>query len=188
MSRIFSLKQITTATCPKCGNTSKSTTKENPLDIYFTPAGGRLSDILRNNTFGNDIAPGRECPSCHRRTDTPRPVRIVYGPDILVMNLVRFTGAGRKNSGKVGFGEYLDLTHFIKDRTPFNYRLLAVVQHKGTINQGHYVTVAKSPGGKWVRLNDSTITNSSLEEAVDPLDRFTPLILIWARMSRHERF
>lgn len=46
------------------------------------------------------------------------------------------------------------------------YELVAVISHEGSVNQGHYTSMCKIPGGQWFRFNDSMIVSISEEEAL----------------------
>lgn len=108
---------------------------------------------------------------------------MVTGPDILVVNLLRFTNAMVKNMAHVSFTEDLDLTEFTEPRTELIYQLAAVVHQKGTLSSGHYKAIAKCPGGGWQELNDSKVTNVPTQAAVNPGGTWTPYVLLWTRVD-----
>lgn len=91
----------------------------------------------------------RVCEVCYRYMDTPNVPQLVTGPDILVIQLVRFNNWDRSGSGtKQGyhsFNEELDLSPYTRGNFPLKYRLLSVVQHRGTRAHGHYISIAKGP-------------------------------------------
>ncbi|KAI4271308.1 MAG: hypothetical protein LQ337_006110 [Flavoplaca oasis] len=84
----------------------------------------------------------------------------------------------------IEFREYLDLTRFLhnKDGTTLRYRLVTAVHHSGTKDFGHYITVAKTPAGPWVRHNNDRVDKVDLREALRPTDDdFTPYLLFWQK-------
>ena len=119
-----------------------------------------LEDILHKVTFGPTIYPGRHCDKCNRCLDSRNVARLVTGPDILVILLVRFTnwdGSGStKNHAVIPFGEELNLSPYTHRKVPLKYHLLSVVQHSGSRECGHYITIAKDQCGQWEELDDET--------------------------------
>ena len=85
-------------------------------------------------------------------------------PPVLVITLKRFTPDGRHKHGhQIVFPvDGLDLSQFVVGYNPqrFVYDLVAVCNHVGGIQGGHYTTFARgpSPADPWVHYNDSTVT------------------------------
>ena len=76
--------------------------------------------------------------------------------------------------------------------TPLFYRLQAVVHHRGSLNFGHYIADAKGPHGLWERMDDTNVSPSTVEKALDPSpqrrkdgyafqDPWTPYLLFYVR-------
>lgn len=63
--------------------------------------------------------------------------------------------------------------------TALRYRLCAAIHHRGCKDKGHYVSVARTPGGQLVRHDKERVTLVSLEEALHPGAKFTPYLLFW---------
>ncbi|KAL8895014.1 MAG: hypothetical protein Q9192_003901 [Flavoplaca navasiana] len=140
--------------------------------------------------FESEERPLLECDSevCKKVKRTKRFSRTVdVGPEILCIQINRFKQNGgkfEKNTNHIEFGEYLDLTRLLhnKDGTTLRYRLVTAVHHSGTKDFGHYITVAKTPAGPWVRHNDRRVDKVDLREALRPTDNeFTPYLLFWQK-------
>ena len=80
--------------------------------------------------------------------------------------------------------EELDLTT-VYDRghsEALEYSLVAVVQHRGTLAQGHYVAVARAPDGEWYTTNDRVVARSRVRDAVEGVSSgFRPYMLYYKR-------
>ena len=160
--------------------------------------GAPLENILHKVTFGRDTIPNRLCEACSSYSDTGSVCQLVSAPDILVIHLARFTNVNdsefRKNNAVIPFNEELDLSPFTKGNFSFKYRLLSVVQHWGTREQGHYITIARAPSGPWMKLDDNVASPTT---GTDPFVQrdgndegdegpFTPYVLFWAKIDQNE--
>ena len=185
---LFKFDIINTRICPNCGNKVGKVESNTSLHVQFED-GAPLEDILRSVTFGPSIYSDRRCEVCYTYMNTPNVPQLATGPDILVMQLARFTNWGESESGKneavIPFDEELDLSPYTHETFGLNYRLLSVVQHCGSRAHGHYITIAKGESGGWEKLDD---TSASPADGIDPFcpkdeADFTPYILFWARVD-----
>ncbi|XP_055301316.1 ubiquitin carboxyl-terminal hydrolase 7-like [Sitodiplosis mosellana] len=91
-------------------------------------------------------------------------------PAILHVQLRRFnlnptTKETSKNNKHFRFYPSLDLTNFCKDAI---YTLHSILVHSGTNTSGHYMAyVCPKADGKWLKVNDETVTKCSLKDAVE---------------------
>ena len=46
------------------------------------------------------------------------------------------------------------------------YRLFAVVNHHGSMDNGHYTCFVRHPRSLWIKCDDAIITKSSVEEVL----------------------
>ena len=103
------------------------------------------------------------------------------------MQIRRFVYSARSNwrprvlREHIPFSENLDLSAHVEGRATLKYRLLAVVHHLGTIDSGHYITVAKGPGHNWEQIDDARVRSASTKAALKPEDSFLPYLLFWQR-------
>ena len=85
---------------------------------------------------------------------------IATAPQILIMQLNRFeynppTSAFSKREDLVRIPHFLDLTPYQRTNNhPLRYRLRSVIQHRGTLNYGHYITLVRGPSGHWMKMDD----------------------------------
>ncbi|KAJ0094002.1 hypothetical protein Patl1_25996 [Pistacia atlantica] len=119
------------------------------------------------------------------KRDATKRVLINKAPPILTVHLKRFSqdARGRLNklNGHVNFGEMINLRPYMDprctDKEKYNYRLLGVVEHLGTMRGGHYVayvrgakikgkTEKENGGFVWYHASDAYVRESSLEEVL----------------------
>jgi ubiquitin carboxyl-terminal hydrolase 8 len=82
-------------------------------------------------------------------------------PEILILDLKRFTNAVKKNDVLVDFPlENLNLTEYVLgyDKKESIYDLYGVCNHSGNIFGGHYTAFVKNKNEKWYHYNDTMIT------------------------------
>uniref|UniRef100_A0ACD5YE17 Uncharacterized protein n=1 Tax=Avena sativa TaxID=4498 RepID=A0ACD5YE17_AVESA len=115
-----------------------------------------------------------------------RRILISKAPPVLTITLNRFShdsnGRFRKLKGHVCFKETLDIRPFMDPRSKENdsttYRLVAVVEHMGSMTCGHYVAYVRSGkiGGRqqqsratksWFYASDSQVRETSLQEVLN---------------------
>lgn len=181
VKRIFQHDLLAAMECPNCQHTSQGRETNFILGIRFEEA-APLHIILRTRTFANNILYGRRCDKCHTTADTPQTVRLVRSPDVLVLQLLRFRSTGAKKMARIAFNEELDLTPFTLGQNPLRYQLRSVIHHRGTMNFGHYKTVANGPAG-WVEMDDSKVSRARISDAQSPAGAWTPYILFWTRIG-----
>ncbi|MCJ1457802.1 hypothetical protein MMC28_008171 [Mycoblastus sanguinarius] len=196
---LLGYETVNRLTCPNCDDVTDHRCSYYSLDVHLK-RGRPLEQILREKTFGKSVAPGRRCSRCRTTSDTEQYERMITAPEVLVIHLLRFEPTqrrqySRKQSDPIPFTQDLDLTPFTVNNTILKYRLLAVIHHQGSIEFGHYKTVAKAPGGKWEELEDKKVKKVSINAALDPENHaqhrnfsgspWTPYMLFWTRIDGH---
>ncbi|SCU78256.1 LAMI_0A03994g1_1 [Lachancea mirantina] len=115
-----------------------------------------------------------KCQKCGSQQSPLKELSVARLAPIHVLQLKRFEHLVGGNSVKidafVSFPQYLNMGRFCyRDgvKTPPNmiYELIGVTTHGGSVNQGHYTSMCKIPGGQWFKFNDSMVT-SIAESAV----------------------
>ena len=126
---------------------------------------------------------------CGSRTNRTARRQWLAAPEILCMQLLRSTSdwgsQGDKNESHVNFAEYIDLSEFVEgngDRRAY-YRLFSVIQHRGSLESGHYYVVARNPTGAWEEIEDTIVSTAGFMNAINPLGRFTPYLLFWEKVE-----
>lgn len=105
------------------------------------------------------------CNKCKKHQKAKKQIKLFKMPKYLIIQLKKFEGkanffnymSGRKKDDFVKFPiNNLDLSDFIEneDEKKYRYDLYAVIQHHGTINEGHYTAICNIDDN-WVLYNDS---------------------------------
>ena len=188
--------------CRKCKKQSFSNTElDSSLQIHLpVDAGGRKGNkeslsliALIKDEFAASPRDDFPCPDspegCGSRLNRTARRQWLAAPEILCMQLLRSTsdwGAqGDKNESHIQFAEYIDLSEFVDgngDRRAY-YRLLAVIQHRGSLESGHYYVAARSPGGGWEEIEDTLVSKATFHSVKDPSEGFTPYLLFWEKVE-----
>ena len=171
--------------CAYCHAISQQTNPEKILGVNLQHP-GPLKRLLHHNVFAPATMTGWRCGVCHQfvaTTELVRSLELHTTPEILIVEFRRFNSNGQKDNVHIPFTQWLDLTPYTINRTPTKYRLMAVVHHSGTLNRGHYVTVARGPRGEWQRMNDQIVSDTTVTEALRPSNDFAPYLLLYAKIA-----
>ena len=148
---------------------------ENIVDIYECFDYYQRPDYMGGRSF--------YCNNCKQMVDNINTNKLLYGPNILVINLNR--GKGLEFDIKINFPEYIDLVNYVhyKEGTPSYYELIGVVTHFGPSGMsGHFIAFCKSFGNQqWYKYNDAIVNPSSFEEAKNT---GVPYILFYSYIKR----
>ena len=90
-------------------------------------------------------------------------------PNILIIELKRFSNDLSKNNSKVEFPtETLSLSKYAAsyDAHNYNYELFGVCNHSGRICGGHYTAHARTARGTWNRYNDRMVSRVGPSDVV----------------------
>lgn len=125
--------------------------------------------------------------------------RLFMLPEVLILSLTRFRPVTRgtstvleKDETPVTLRKTLDLAPFLEHRDgfrptgPTKYRLVAIINHLGEKDEGHYINEIYSDG-RWFEINDMTVRRFSLEETLaGQADGWTPYVLLYERIIDEE--
>lgn len=174
--------------CENCGYASRSDgNEERLLSIPIRPK-------LQNSTleayiikYMEEIIHDYTCEKCKFKSNKQRNQKIVYAPDVLLVQLKRFNHNGQKDSLRVNYRSDLDLSRFSADASqgPLSYELKSIVSHTGGTAGGHYVAMVRSHSSKqWIEFDDDYVRSVSLDRVLDPSKGnygFTPYLLVFER-------
>lgn len=175
--RIFQGYLKNTLQCPQCG--SAKTSIDPIMDLSLEIKNNlTLEDCLdhfqREETL-NDFH--WECETCKQNQGVIKQLTLHKAPIVLVIQLKRFehllNGQSVKLNDRVQFPLHLNLKpHLFKTKDDeiipnIAYDLISVVSHQGTVDQGHYTTVACNDNGQWFKFNDSVVTSVTEEQVLD---------------------
>ncbi|AMD18562.1 HBL340Cp [Eremothecium sinecaudum] len=114
------------------------------------------------------------CKSCQSTRSPTRQLTMAKLPPVLMLQLKRFehlmNGTSVKLNEYISFPQHLNMKDYCKpidDQNPvpnMTYRLTAIISHHGSVDQGHYTTICRINGDRWVRFNDSMVTLISEED------------------------
>jgi len=94
--------------------------------------------------------------------------RIVFWslPELLIMDLKRFTNRNRKNQILVDFPlENMDLSKYIVGyNNDVKYDLYGICNHSGGVFGGHYTAFVKNANNKWYHFNDTNVKEITKKE------------------------
>ncbi|OIW14693.1 hypothetical protein TanjilG_33035 [Lupinus angustifolius] len=116
------------------------------------------------------------------KRDATKRVLIYKAPPVLTIHLKRFSqdacGHLSKLNGHVSFREIMDLRPYMDPRCVneenYEYHLVGVVEHVGSMRGGHYVAYARgmadkgneNEGSTWYHASDSDVREASLNEVL----------------------
>lgn len=167
LTSIFQLATTSAILCSDCGHESKTAPLfERTLSLGLMPKtrGGSISSYLEQEMV--DVVDGYRCESCNKSGKRSRVREVEHGPDVLVVQLKRYTWDGRKDSQPIETGTRLDLNQFrgaLGDEENLLYEPIAVVNHAGSTGSGHYTCSAKGPDGAWHCYDDSLKSRMRVE-------------------------
>jgi ubiquitin C-terminal hydrolase len=166
---VFGFATTTTTECGLC-HMSDRTFERTAVISLFVPYGGSttIEECLQVYFSPSSIdADGRICEHCESIADCVTCSEFIpeLMPRILVLHVSRFRVGKNgyvKNNVKVAFREILCLN----DIFPFdiNYRLMGLVSHYGTMDGGHYVSVARVKE-EFFLFNDDVVTPLTVDRA-----------------------
>ncbi|KAM3177682.1 hypothetical protein ACTXT7_004064 [Hymenolepis weldensis] len=142
-------------------------------------------DCLLQSYFGTEDASKEECVTCERcdkRKCFSKSTAICVLPDVLVDQGWNLISLKRFQATKCGWRKLTTLVEFpltSLDMRPYlsedvriketTYDLYGVVNHTGTLNEGHYYAHIKSESdGLWFRVNDIQCNEIPIQSVVTP--------------------
>ena len=81
-------------------------------------------------------------------------------PNVLIIDLKRWTPFGRKNQTKVSVElTDIDFSQYVKgyDNDSYIYELYGIANHSGSTEGGHYTACIKNANGNWYDFNDTYV-------------------------------
>ncbi|OMJ84054.1 hypothetical protein SteCoe_14925 [Stentor coeruleus] len=165
--KIFGGQLQSTVKCKECRY--ESVTNEPFFDLSLEVSGNDIEKCI-TDFCREEILSGENrynCPQCKRKTVATKQFLIKTAPNILTIQLKRFTNQGKKDSRTVRFGETITLDSSLLYSQPIIYRLYAVLVHVGFgCRSGHYYSFIKAPNDMWFEANDSCISQASLSRVL----------------------
>ena len=91
-------------------------------------------------------------------------------PDILIIDLKRWTEQGQKNHTLVDIPKNnVDLSKYVNgyNKNSHVYDLYGICNHSGGSNGGHYHAIIRNANGKWYNFNDTLVNEIAEDEIVN---------------------
>ena len=176
--------------CTHCSRETHTYERDKIYDtVALGVANGKVSfKQVLDDLFGTSILKRIKCEHCDKPRDRGEELKFESGPDLLCLQLTRWAWSVERGPEKntvhvTGIQQYLSLGQYAQVPKELNYRLYAVVKHKGTrLDSGHYVCHARSgPEGAWHSFNDAVVKPSSLGNAIQH-GSFQPYLLFYERV------
>ena len=178
-------------------------TEINLIFIVYLPEKKKvhnLSDLVRSGF--EDYAQNRTCRKCEIEWSRTLHPEIEGAPELLLVHIQRLHYNSRKLQyvklvDRVLYKPILDLSPYYtpgtEGRKGLQYRLKAVTCFRGKDDDGHYITIAQGPQGKWTWLDVPQSCEEATEaHALNPQkhprgERFDPILLFYERVNETER-
>ncbi|KAE8746842.1 hypothetical protein FOCC_FOCC006401 [Frankliniella occidentalis] len=144
------LRYVVSCNVCKRKSITEQSFKDLPLDV--TP-------ILNNsisNFFRAEVIAGYKCVGCHQHVQCTKRAEIVQPPEVLLIQLKRFTGDGKKIKIFVKYNPTITLSS-----TKYSFK--CAVTHVGDgLADGHYVAVAQCPDQLFRHFDDQEVSSFTL--------------------------
>ena len=131
-----------------------------------------IDDCFRNLVKEEKLRKSEEweCPNCQKKVLAKKKTELYYLPKIFIICFSRFIKENdywSKNQEEILFPiNNLDMKDYMigPDKEHSKYDLLAIIQHYGTIENGHYTSVCKNENN-WYKYDDSSVNETNVKEA-----------------------
>jgi len=177
IQNLFDLTSVMTITCMEC-KTSSVTFENMPLLFLEIPSESHghcpLSQCLERY-FGKNVLEDSQkwnCPNCKNKQRSERSMQVWSLPPVLVICLKRFAmknGGLNKNNINVKFEvESLDMSPYSHENSESkrgsHYKLYAVTNHEGLLNQVHYTSAVHTRETGWLKFDDQSVSSISSKD------------------------
>ncbi|KAF8788453.1 ubiquitin carboxyl-terminal hydrolase 8-like [Argiope bruennichi] len=164
ISDLFEGLLKSTLQCMTCRTTSDSFEVFSCLSLPILSSKCSLSTcfehFLKSEKISGEAA--WDCPKCKTKKEAEKRLRICRVPEILVIQLKRFSYEGlwrRKLQTAVHFDFQFDVP-YEKNTEVYNrrYNLYGIVNHFGTLEGGHYTAYCNTASNIWFKYDDHEVS------------------------------
>ncbi|XP_072168528.1 uncharacterized protein [Diadema setosum] len=142
------------------------------LEIKHMPSVTKaLGKLVQPEVLEGDNA--YQCKRCNRKVQAQKRFTVHRCPNVLTLCLKRFEYS-RFSMGKINkevhYSECLNLRPYMSDNKgpAVIYQLYAVLKHEGaSCNSGHYYCYVRAPNQSWYCMNDSYVSQTSLQRVLN---------------------
>ncbi|KAK7074125.1 Ubiquitin carboxyl-terminal hydrolase 42, partial [Halocaridina rubra] len=163
--------------CPMCRHVS--TTFSHFQDLVLDIRSVSSVDEALNLYFKKetlDSYNAYKCERCHKKVPATKRHLIERAPNVLLIQLKRFTFSGGKIGKHINIQRTIDISRFVNGQIkhhpgtgggPYQYRLASMVIHLGgSQHGGHYTAVAEASNGTMFEFDDSSVRSISVQSAL----------------------
>ncbi len=142
-----------TVTCNACGNNSVSKHPFISLSLEMDQNAQEqcVSQMLKRYQTYEELQDKIDCDNCKVRQFSQKILHVVDNPTLLVIHLKRFNGM-QKNNASIKIEKKIEVNND-------QYKLIALCNHSGTMNGGHYTASCRRRDELWIVCNDNNISN-----------------------------
>lgn len=154
-------------------NGSPASTNSGETLLSSVPVPSTLDDCLERFTRPENLGIEHKikCSKCHSYQESTKRLTVKKLPIVVCFHLKRFEHSlrSRKISNFIQFSPELDMTPFMARNSSSSdnrYSLFAVVNHSGSLFNGHYTCYVRQQQDQWFKCDDAWITKATLEEVL----------------------
>lgn len=138
------------------------------LDLQLSVSdAGNVHESMRKLTYERLTGADQFDAGVFGKQNAVRKVKFQRLPPVLQFYLKRFQyfgGGIEKVNSKFEFPENLDLAEYLEQPGEAEYRLFAILVHKGVSQQGHYFAFVKTNLSEWFKFNDKSVDKVTAEQ------------------------
>ena len=174
---LFSIRQRSTLSCQGCSSMREEKEWLCNLTLHFPlnfveQAAPNLQEVsiqfLLDAYFGVEVLSEHTCSHCDLFGGSRKKLTVIKAPQVLLLNVARFSAGLQKLTHFVKFPLQLTTEHISSENgSLLSYRLRGLIEHVGpSFGNGHYTTYFCTEDN-WYKANDSVITRVSWQIVSD---------------------
>jgi len=137
---------------------------DSPTSLYPSEASVNMDDCFAQFMSSEKLNNSNSwyCSKCQTHKPAIKKIQIFKLPPVLYISFKRFKGLRQKQTTRVDFPlKDFDMSKYVlsqrqKSQESLVYDLIAVSNHQGTLQAGHYTAFAKNKG-QWYHFNDEVV-------------------------------
>jgi len=157
--------------CLECGNISHNFDPFGIINLPVSEKTNTLEDCINYYVLSENMEEDNKiiCEKCKKKCNGKKKTSIWKMPPVLTISFNRFNDYGQKINKHIEFPiervNFGDLVEKNSDRKAL-YDLVAIANHSGGLQGGHYWAYAKGTNGKWYEYNDTSVEEIGMDVLV----------------------
>ena len=171
--KTFYSKLLSLTSCPNCNYLAKNHEPISTITLSLNEGYQTLYDCLDEfiKDFTLDVENSWTCEKCSQKVCPQKKINFWELSPVLIFSIKQFR-IGKKINQKIKFPEVLNMENYClsskRSKNSTIYNLSGICVHSGGLNGGHYYALCKDhKNNQWLKLNDSNVSISSLEEVLN---------------------